>query len=320
MLKANLVLLLILVVSSTAFGKHIYVVNDTKNDKSVLFIEELKNQVWSAEISEIGISESILTDPSDSVIVAIGPLSLTKAIESNHFPKIPVISVFTSKTSYNEITSGYLKHKHSISAIFADSPLNDQLALITGIYNKKLAIGVILSDSTRYVVDELMGLKADYDVDFQFEFVDELSEISSALASLKRKGIDALLAVPDGNIYTSKSLKHLLVSSYRGGQTIVGFSENIVRAGALASVYYLPNHIAIDCSETIKGYFNLGRLKEPSHSNNFNVAVNRTIARSMNLYKNDPNELVERVKKNISFQDKAFKFVFMDLEAGDSYL
>ena len=320
MLRANLTFLVLVVFSSSVSGKHIYIVDGINSKKTILFIEELRNQIWSAEISQIAISDTISTDPSASVIVAIGPASLTKVLESTHFPTIPVLAVFTSKTSYNEITSRYIKYKHSVSSIFADSSLNDQLALITGIYNKKLTIGIILSESTKYVEDELETLKADYNVDFHLEFIDDLSEVGSALASLKRKGINSLLAVPDSNIYTSHSLKHLLMSTYRGGQTIVGFSENIVRSGALASVYYLPNHIAIDCSDTIKSYFNLGRLKKPSHSNNFNVAVNRTIARSMNLYKNDPNELVERVKKNISFQDKAFKFVFIDLEISDSYL
>ena len=70
--------------------------------------------------------------------------------------------------------------------------------------------------------------------------------------------------------------------------------------------------MAIEAGGILNTYFSNGYLGRERFARNFNVAVNRSIARALNLYKNDPKELEDRIKKNGLFKDKAFEFVFID--------
>jgi len=55
---------------------------------------------------------------------------------------------------------------------------------------------------------------------------------------------DVLLAVPDSEIYNSNSIRNILLSSYRRGIPLVGFSQAYVKAGALCAIFSTPEQLA----------------------------------------------------------------------------
>jgi putative ABC transport system substrate-binding protein len=65
---------------------------------------------------------------------------------------------------------------------------------------------------------------------------------------------DVLLALPDSNIYNSKTVKNILLTSYRYRKPVIGFSKNFVDAGALAAIYSDTEMIAMTASKLIEQY------------------------------------------------------------------
>jgi len=96
---------------------------------------------------------------------------------------------------------------------------------------------------------------------------------------------DILLALPDKNIYNSKSIKNILLTSYRHRKPVIAFSKNFADAGALASIYSSTEQIAQSASNLIEQYFKSGQRfkKAVNYPQAFDVSINRQVFRALDL-------------------------------------
>ncbi|HHJ35352.1 MAG TPA: hypothetical protein ENJ87_06270 [Gammaproteobacteria bacterium] len=96
---------------------------------------------------------------------------------------------------------------------------------------------------------------------------------------------DALLALPDKAIYNSKTVKNILLTSYRYRKPVIAFSKNFVSAGALASIYSSPEQIAETASDIIIQYFKNGQQFSDSinYPQDFDISINRQVFRALHL-------------------------------------
>lgn len=97
---------------------------------------------------------------------------------------------------------------------------------------------------------------------------------------------DLLLALPDKSIYNSKTVKNILLSSYRIRKPVIAFSRNFVNAGAIASIHSDIEQIASAASNLARLYFSnrLSFNRNINHPENFDISFNRQVFKALNLY------------------------------------
>jgi ABC-type uncharacterized transport system substrate-binding protein len=126
-----------------------------------------------------------------------------------------------------------------------------------------------------------------------------VSPDQSLFQSLKKalEEADVLLAVADPQVYNSSSIQNILLSSFRANVPMVAFSPAYVRAGALLSVHVTPTQIGLQAAAISRGVLQGKALPAaPLYSQDFNVAVNEHVARSLGLTL-DAGALRERLRR-----------------------
>ncbi len=121
------------------------------------------------------------------------------------------------------------------------------------------------------------------------------------------KNSDVLLALPDRNIYNSRTVKNILLTSYRYRKPVIAFSKNFVNAGALAALHSNTDQIAQSASHIVKQYFDAGShfKQQVNHPENFDISINRQVFRALDLKAPD----IKKIKNSLQHkaQDEAGK-------------
>jgi ABC-type uncharacterized transport system substrate-binding protein len=96
---------------------------------------------------------------------------------------------------------------------------------------------------------------------------------------------DLILALPDKAIYNSKSVKNILLTSYRDRKPIIGFSRSFVNAGALAAIHSDTEQIAHSASVLVNQFLEMGdQFSKPvNYPRTFDVSINRQVFRALDL-------------------------------------
>jgi len=104
---------------------------------------------------------------------------------------------------------------------------------------------------------------------------------------------DVLLALPDSNIYNSKSVKNILLTSYRHRKPVIAFSRNFVNAGAIAAIHSSIEQVAHSASRLIEQYFDLDqRFENPvNYPLSFDISINRQVFKALDLTPPDTDKL-----------------------------
>jgi ABC-type uncharacterized transport system substrate-binding protein len=92
---------------------------------------------------------------------------------------------------------------------------------------------------------------------------------------------EVLLAVPDSEIYNSNSIRNILLTSYGRSIPLVGFSQAYVNAGALCAIFSTAEQLAEQASDIAISFERLRRLPDPQFPEQFSIAVNREVARTL---------------------------------------
>jgi ABC-type uncharacterized transport system substrate-binding protein len=106
--------------------------------------------------------------------------------------------------------------------------------------------------------------------------------------ALNRVGqAQVLLAMPDRNVYSAENFRNVLLSTYRHNQAVIGFSADMVRAGALATTYSNIEHINAHVAELAQEFVQSGELAPPQFPRYFRTVINEGVARSLLVSVND---------------------------------
>jgi ABC-type uncharacterized transport system substrate-binding protein len=169
------------------------------------------------------------------------------------------------------------------SAVFIDQPLSRQLDLIRIALPDKDRVGVVLGPNSRGLERELRDRAQERRLVVNASQIVASTEIYGALQSVLRQS-DLLLAIADPVAFTASTAYGVLLTSYHAQIPVVGFSESLVKAGALIAVFSTPREQGRQGAE-IAGRFLAGdaALPAPQFPRYFTVAVNYSVARSLGL-------------------------------------
>jgi hypothetical protein len=164
------------------------------------------------------------------------------------------------------------------TAVYAEPAPGDQLRLAALLYRRPVRVAAILGAGTAFLRPALEAEQVAV-LDAGGEDINRLlNQIAQA---------DALLALPDSAVYNTENIRNILLSTYRHKQGVIGFSGDMVKAGALATTYSDIEDIDAQVAEIASAYVAGGELAPPQFPRYFRTIVNEGVARSLDLVVGD---------------------------------
>lgn len=209
------------------------------------------------------------------LLVAVGGAKPSQRLSD---AAIPVLHVMKSRALFG---SRGLTLSNRTTAIYMDQPLSRQIKLLRTALPQARTIGVLVS-SPPAVLAELVPLAEAAGLTVNVRTVAEPSGLAAGLAEVLAVS-DALLVLPDAEIYRSDTIRNILLETYRQQVPMIGLSQNYVRAGALCAVYSTPLQIAEQTARLVAQFSKTRKLPDFQYPDEFEVAVNAQVARSLGL-------------------------------------
>lgn len=206
--------------------------------------------------------------------VAIGPAAL-REVAARQCDCV-VISAFTSSQVFRGIVAKLPPARASaITAVYAEPAPSDQLRLVALLYRRPVQVAAILGLDTAFLKP---ALAADGVSVHDAAANDDINRLLNQIAQT-----EVLLALPDSAVYNADNFRNILLSTYRHKQGVIGFSGDMVKAGALATTYSEIGDVDAQVAEIAASYVAGGELAPPQFPHYFRTVVNEGVARSLDV-------------------------------------
>jgi ABC-type uncharacterized transport system substrate-binding protein len=219
------------------------------------------------------------------VYIAVG----MKAAAALSTRNAPVLSVLVPKAGYEQLRHARAHH----SAIFLDQPMERQVALLLDALPSIRRVGVLYS-TPHPELPQLKRLLVERKVKLHEGAVDDAKDLNDTLETVLNES-DALFVLPDPGVYNSRTIRNILLATYRKQIPLIGISQAYVRAGALFALYSTPDQIALQAASILRQYSVSHKLPSSQYPLRFEVSVNRQVARSLDI----PVKAEDRLRDDI---------------------
>ena len=209
--------------------------------------------------------------------VAIGTRALEIALAQ---PGQPVLALLVPRSSYERLATG----RSEVSALHLDQPLERQLRLLRLALPTLRKVGVPLGPVSGELQDALRSAARSSGVPVESAVIENGADLYPALTELARES-QAFILLPDPVIAQRNALHNLFLHTYRLQRPVLAYSAPLAKSGAILALYATPAQMGEEAAAWIVKAWNGGdfRLGAPRHPASFTVAVNRTVARSLDL-------------------------------------
>ncbi len=249
----------------------------TGDDSSVT--RRIAEDLYKRLVPVFGNFRTELAQKRRMVYVTIGPVALRNVVTRKC--DCVVIAAFTSSQVWRAVT-GELPESRlmDMTAIYAEPAPADQLRLISLLYKRPVRVAAIVSRETGFLKPLLYGATP-----VEIEDYSAGEDINFALNRVGQAQV--LLAMPDRTVYSAENFRNILLSTYRHNQSVIGFSADMVRAGALATTYSNIEHINAHVADLANDFVNTGELAPPQFPRYFRTVINEGVARSLQVTMSD---------------------------------
>ena len=223
------------------------------------------------------------------LIVSVGVRAAYRVAEKS---AQPLLAAMIPSMTYADLRA---LRQGETSAVYLDQPWDRQIDLLHAVMPQRKRIGVLYSAS-----QDIPALKSELSRHHDTLIAMHLGgkdTLSADLDEVLRES-DVLLAVPDSEIYNANSIRNILLSSYRRGIPLVGFSEAYVRAGALCAIFSTPEQLALQTARVTVAYARTGKLPEAQFPSLYSIAVNRAVARTFGLVLESDDAILLQIEKS----------------------
>jgi hypothetical protein len=247
----------------------------TGDDSSVT--RRITDDLYKRLVPVFGGFRTELAQRRRMVYVTIGPVALRNVLSRKC--DCVVIAAYTSSQVWRSVTSELPTPRlMSMTAIYAEPAPADQLRLISLLYKRPVKVAAIVSRETGFL-KPVLGAVTAIEVD-----VEDYADGDDINFALNRVGqAQVLLAMPDRTVYSAENFRNILLSTYRHNQAVIGFSADMVRAGALATTYSNIEHINAHVADMANDFVTTGELAPPQFPRYFRTAINEGLARSLQV-------------------------------------
>ncbi len=222
---------------------------------------------------------SAAIDSNSDLLVPIGIHATDSVIRLSG--RTPILATLVPRASYAASRRANTDPKRKISAILLDQPVRRQLLLIRLLLGSSHRIGVPLGPDSRAIDSNLQQAAKALHLPLITTNINEPDKLMRELSHLLDQS-DVLLALPDSLIFNRRTLRNILLSTYRRRIPVIGFSHAYVQAGALAATYSTPGQIGHQTGEALFALARHGNHRLPGEAppRYFSVAINKQVARS----------------------------------------
>jgi ABC-type uncharacterized transport system substrate-binding protein len=184
------------------------------------------------------------------------------------------------------------------SAIYLDQPVARQLELLRLALPKANRLGVVLGPASQGLRGEITAAARRHAFKAEILTIMTQADLLPTLARVLEDN-DVLLSVPDPMVYSSDTVHHVLLTTYRYEVPVLGLSRGYVDAGALLAVYSTPDQIGRQAGELIAGLAAAGRWQLPpaQFPRYYSVAVNERVAASLGLRMESEEALLRKLTR-----------------------
>lgn len=208
--------------------------------------------------------------------LALGAAAFQAAVDAR--PDAPVVSLFASRQAYERTTRS--APNAPATAIFGEPAPMQQMRLIASMYKRQVAVGVLIAEQSAPIEQALRDAASASGLRLELARVGQDGGLTRALNQLGSATV--LLIQPDTALYSQASLRELLESTYRRRLPVIGFSAALVTAGTLASAYTSIEDTLLQL-DGVLDQIAAGRLPVPRYPAYWRVAVNDSVARSLDV-------------------------------------
>jgi len=208
-------------------------------------LSNLKNT--NIEVRTIDIDQKKIPENTNELIISIGNEAASLLSEKNlATPQLSLITHINQNKKMAPIKGSYLSMTQSVC---------QQFSLIRLLNDKWKNVSVLLPEPNPLLSQELKKCAAQYKLTLQPVIINQYVNVIDAL-NTTLKNSDVLLALPNPSIYNAKNIKSNLLTTYRHRVPVIGFSENFVRAGALAALHSSTENLGKQITELIIKHYN----------------------------------------------------------------
>lgn len=225
-------------------------------------------------------------------VVALGVAALQQVMAERS--TTPIFCALVPRASYLRLTAGKTR---AVTALYLDQPLERMAALQHSALPDRRRMGLLLGSSMKALREEAEEAASSQRLEMQFRMVDSSEEVFSALSDLS-ENIDVLWLLPDPLVVNRNNLQSLFLQTYRQRLPVLAYSAALVQAGAMLGLYATPTQLGHEAAQWMKILLAPGnrKLPPPRHPYSFVVAINPSVARSLNLTLPSADELTRRLQ------------------------
>lgn len=220
--------------------------------------------------------------PKADLIIAVGSEATRSSLKRT---TAPVLATLLPRQAFEKIAAELdsPRPRGSLSAIYLDQPVHRLLGLAHHLLPDRPHVGVLTGTDSRAQIPALRMTASSQGQLIVTEDVDGETPLITALQQVFARS-DLLLALPDNAIYRRENVRTILLTSYRFQKPLIGFSQALVSAGALAGVFSTPSQIARQTADFLRMWTPEGTgLPPPQMPTLFTIAVNRNVAQALGL-------------------------------------
>lgn len=178
---------------------------------------------------------------------------------------------------------------------FIDPDPRQQLLLSKAILANRPSLLLIYTEATKAIAGNYEAIARSLNIDLRAISVS--SEKGTLKSIIKNRDVDGVILIPDKRIYNKATLPSIMRTTYQLDLPLIGFSPVIVKSGALATTFpslrSQTDYISSIVDEFSKSEGEpLPVTKSGSHS----LAVNRIVARSLNLNIAEESILIDNIQ------------------------
>lgn len=200
--------------------------------------------------------------------------------------------------AYRKDTQKYTGCERGCIYSVLDQPVRRRIKLLRHALPDIKQIGVLLTGHSETVIQRLQHEAKSTDLKIvPVRHTGQRSLMENLSSVLERS--ELLFASPDPEIYNRQTARSIILTAYAKKKPIFGYSAAYTRAGAVLSLHSSPQQYARHDTELITEYIKQGKIRNGIiYPRYFSVSTNQTVARSLRLHLESPEQLAAWLRKH----------------------
>jgi ABC-type uncharacterized transport system substrate-binding protein len=183
------------------------------------------------------------------------------------------------------------------SFLLIDQPISRLVLLASSSMPGRTRMGVIYGPHSKHYRNEVRRHAGNAELFLIEKEISEPGQLSEAMASFSSSS-EMLLTLPDPVVVNEGTAKTLILGAYLENLPLVGYSQALVKAGALMSVHSTPEQLGTQAAELINAtYWNDTRRKVRIYPRYYQVSVNYQVASALQIELPSENDLKSRLER-----------------------